>query len=206
MARKRKEKEVKIKLKQPDRSGPDPSQETLLQMAEQRGLLNIPQTVGKGKAESAEADEPLIGRLGESIFWTVSLTMLHFTMDVLAASQYAVKIEWDKLTVRSAQAFPIFLFLFYSLHPHPTPPAFLPRLPPRIQPILHRIFFAVLSVCTGSYLIHITNTYDYYAVMKQAPPIGCLWIWAVIELDLAWACGSLLCCIAFLKLGDYSFV
>lgn len=106
MARNRKDKGGKIPLKQPDRSGPDPSQETLLEMAEQRGLLNIPQAVGKNKAEPAADDEPLIGRLGESMLWTFSLTMLHFSMDVLVARQYAVEIEWDKLFKRSLQAFP----------------------------------------------------------------------------------------------------
>jgi hypothetical protein len=108
MARNRKDKDAKIPLKKPDRSGPDPSQETLLQMAEQRGLLNIPQAVGKGKnkAEPAADEEPLIGRLGESMLWTFSLTMLHFSMDVLVARQYAVEIEWDKLFKRSLQAFP----------------------------------------------------------------------------------------------------
>jgi len=109
MARNRKEKDAKIKLKQPDRSGPDPSQETLLQLAGERGLLNIPQAVGKDKAESAEDEEPLIGRLGESVLWSVSLTMLHFSMDVLVARQYAMEMEWDKLITRSAQAFPSML-------------------------------------------------------------------------------------------------
>ncbi|TVY38140.1 hypothetical protein LSUB1_G002849 [Lachnellula subtilissima] len=155
MARNRKEKDLKIKLKQPDRSGPDPSQETLLQLADQHGLLNIPQAVGNDKAEPAEDEEPLIGRLPESIFWSVSLTMLHFTMDVLVARQFAVEMEWDNLMTRSAQAFPG-------------------------------------SISAGSYLIHITNTYDYYAVMKQAPPMGCLWIWAVIELDLKESDGMML--------------
>jgi len=121
MARNRKEKDAKIPLKKPDRSGPDPSQETLLQMAEQRGLLNIPQAVGKGKgkgknkAEPAADEEPLIGRLGESILWTFSLTMLHFSMDVLVARQYAVEIEWDKLIKRSLQAFPGTLPSFYAV-------------------------------------------------------------------------------------------
>lgn len=196
----------KIKLKQPDRSGPDPSRETLLKLAEQRGLLNIPQDASKDETEATGDEEPLIGRLGESIFWCISLTALHFSMDVLVAHQYAIDIEWDKLITRSLQAFPVFLFLFYSLHPHPSPPILLPRLPPRIQPLLHQSFFFVSSVAAGSYLIHITNSFSYYAVMKQAPPLGCLWVWAVVELDLAWACGSLLCCIAFLKLGGYRFL
>jgi hypothetical protein len=31
------------------------------------------------------------------------------------------------------------------------------------------------------------NVYDYYAVMKQAPPLGTLWVWSVIEMKLPYA-------------------
>jgi len=48
-----------------------------------------------------------------------------------------------------------------------------------------------MSVTSGCYLIHITNNYGYLAVMKQSPPLGCLWVWSVIELNLHWAVLSL---------------
>jgi hypothetical protein len=99
---------------------------------------------------------------------------------------------------------PVIFLLFYSFHPHSSPPILLPRLPARVQPVLHQLLFFVGSVSAGSYLIHITNTYGYYAVMKQAPPVGILWIWSVIELDLLWAVSSVGLCIAFLKSGGYS--
>jgi hypothetical protein len=105
MARNRKEKIPKIKLKQPDRSGPDPSEQTLLDIAEQRGLLKAQQAAETGE-EVENNEEPLIGRLGESVLWSVSLTMLHFTLDVLVAHQYAVAIKWPELITRSFQAFP----------------------------------------------------------------------------------------------------
>ena len=103
MGRNKKEKDVKIKLAHPDRSGPDPSQETLLEIAEKRGLLKAQQDTEEGLDESGE---PLVGRLGESILWSISLTMLHFTLDVLVANQYAVAIKWPALFARTAQAFP----------------------------------------------------------------------------------------------------
>lgn len=59
---------------------------------------------------------------------------------------------------------------------------------------------------TGCYLIYITNVYGYIAVMKNAPGIGCLWIWSVIELDLLWALPSLAVCLGFLRLGGYSYL
>jgi hypothetical protein len=109
MARNRKEKEPKIKLAHPNRSGPDPTQQTLLDLAEQRGLL-------KGQADDEEGmddEEPLVGRLGESILWSMSLTMLHFTLDVLVANQYAMQIIWPDLISRTAQAFPSEPFLHF---------------------------------------------------------------------------------------------
>lgn len=96
------------------------------------------------------------------------------------------------------------LLLFYSFHPHQSPSVLLPQLPPRLQPIIHQVSFFVSSIFAGSYLIYITNEYGFYAILKRSPPIGCLWIWAVIELDLIWAVLSLLCCIAYLKFGGYS--
>jgi hypothetical protein len=98
-------KDAKFKLKRPDRSRPDPSHQTLLDLAEQRGLLK-PQLGEEADNEESEDDEPPVGRLGESILWSLSLTMLHFTLDVLVSHQYAVEIEWPAITTRAAQAFP----------------------------------------------------------------------------------------------------
>lgn len=109
MARNRKEKSPKIPLSLPDKSGP--SQATLLDIAEQRGLLKT----YDGKTDTAQLgsrirpekdEEPLVGRIGESVMWSISLTMLHFTMDVLVSHQYAVEIVWRDLVWRSLQAFP----------------------------------------------------------------------------------------------------
>lgn len=118
MARSAKErKDAKFKLKQPDRSGPDPSQQTLLDLAEQRGLLNARPGEKVDDGELGD-EEPLIGRLGDSIMWSLSLTMLHFTLDVLVSHQYAMEIDWHAVIKRAAQAFPSTLLV----------PSFFPRL------------------------------------------------------------------------------
>jgi hypothetical protein len=132
MARQRKEKEAKIKLKQPDRSGPDPSTETLLSIAANRGLLKIPQ--GKDESEGHE-DEPLTGRLADSILWSITLTMLHFTLDVLVTHQYAVELSWPVIFKRTAQAFPSMPLLeciHNSLTKYSYPPTRL-LLPPPLR-------------------------------------------------------------------------
>jgi hypothetical protein len=104
--RNRREKETNIKLRQPDRSGPDPTQQTLLDLAEERGLWKAQHTAMSGDVTGESYKEPLIGRMGESVFWSLSLTMLHFTLDVLVAHQYAVAVKWSELVKKTLQAFP----------------------------------------------------------------------------------------------------
>lgn len=98
-----------------------------------------------------------------------------------------------------------FLALFYPLHPHAPDAVFIRGLPQKYQvPLRQGVFFA-MSVFSGCYLIHISNTYGYLAVMKQAPALGCLWLWAVVELDLLLATGSLLVAGVFVWQGGYDF-
>jgi hypothetical protein len=100
----------------------------------------------------------------------------------------------------------VILLLFYILHPHPQPSIFTPRTLPWYQPILHQLLFFFGSVSAGCYLVHITNKYSYLAILSQAPGVGCLLIWFIIELDLLWAVPSLLCIGTFVWWGGYSYV
>ncbi|KAJ9151897.1 Deacetylase-like protein [Pleurostoma richardsiae] len=227
MARKRKEKSAAgIKLRQPDRSGP--SEKTLLEIAQERELFQqaekrqqkLQQAAGQKRtsvadgreaeeAEDSEEDEepisPTVDRVMEALLYTVSLTMLHFTLDLLVQNQYAVEIVWWNIFKRAGQAFLVFLMLLYTLHPHSSNSILLPGLPARFQPLLRQAIFFAVSVVSGCYLIYISNTYSYLAVMKRAPPLGCLWVWSVIELNLPLAVASLGCAGAFMWQGNYGF-
>ena len=111
MARRRADKGAtspNIRLKQPDRSAPDPNHETLLDLANKRGLLAKTSSnfspASKDATASEDADPP-IGRFGEAILWSISITMLHFTFDVLVQHQYAMQISWWEIATRSFQAY-----------------------------------------------------------------------------------------------------
>jgi len=93
--------------------------------------------------------------------------------------------------------------LVYALHLHPSSPKIVPGLSDRIQPAIRQAVFFAMSICAGCYLIYITNTFGYLAVMKQAPPVGCLWVWSVIELELPWAVLALACDAFFLWWRGY---
>ncbi|KAG6076454.1 hypothetical protein E4U15_005136 [Claviceps sp. LM218 group G6] len=163
---------------------------------------------GNSKRNSKiDNDESLISpraeRILDAALWTVTIAMVHFTLDVLVHNQYAREMEWSAMAVRTCRAWGVFLFLFYFLHPFTPNAPLVPGLPPRLQHPLRQALFFATSVVGGCSLIHITNTYGYLATMKQAPPLGCLWLWAVVELDLVWGCVSLLVAAGFLRLGGY---
>ncbi|KAL2182048.1 uncharacterized protein P884DRAFT_274482 [Thermothelomyces heterothallicus CBS 202.75] len=223
MARRRRERSPSsLPLKQPDRSGP--TEKTLLQLAEERGLFdqakkreeeigrkpgaaaNLRPSSDEGSHAEDEAGlPPSVERVLEAGLWSVSLSMLHLTFDVLVQHQYSIdRVVWTTVLSRFGQALPVFGLLVYVFHAHPANPGLIPGLSRRYQSVFQQAIFLITSVCAGCYLIHITNSYGYMAVMKQAPPLGCLWVWSVIELDLPWAVISLAGAGLFLWMKGYS--
>ncbi|KAK4668922.1 uncharacterized protein QC764_701510 [Podospora pseudoanserina] len=226
MARQRKDPVTKVRLRQPDRSGP--KEKTLLEIAQERNLFAEAEkrqnalrkktgesgTVdGSSSSEDDEEDDeedeekglsPTAERILETMLWALCLSMLHFTLDVLVQHQYSAdRVVWPTVWTRFFQALLVFGLLVYTLHPHPSKPTLVPGLPLRYQSVLRQSVFFVCSICAGCYMIHITNMFGYLAIMKQAPSLGCLWVWSVIELELPWAVLSLVGAGGFLWLNGY---
>ncbi|KAI0512710.1 hypothetical protein F5B22DRAFT_290481 [Xylaria bambusicola] len=213
MVRTRKERKAaaEIKLAQPDRSAP--SDKTLLDIAQERNLFDLadqhPANRTRNASKTADRGHdgelsPTADRVLETFLWTVSLAMLHFTFDVLVQHQYAMEIDWFQIVTRAVVALVVFYAFFYVLHPHASSPVLLPGLPLRFQEPLRQAIFFVASTASGCYLIDISNNYGYMYIMKRSPPLGCLWIWSVIELNLPMALLSLAIAAGFFFQGDYS--
>ena len=97
-----------IPLSHPDRSGP--KAKTLLELAQERGILDPKsQKLKDGSipknATRIHPDEDDIGRLGNSLLWSISLAMLHFTFDVLTQHQYNEVLVWPQIAKRGFEAF-----------------------------------------------------------------------------------------------------
>jgi len=174
-----------IPLAQPDRSGP--KAKTLYDLAAERQT-----ELQKEGFYAREAKEPLgsegehqfmstdddapIGPLGDALVYTISLGMLHFTLDVLVFQQYRQEILWREIFEKTGKILPGLFFVIWSLHS---------KTANRV-PWLRQLFFLASSVAAGCCLIHSGNLDGYYAVMKRAPGVGTLWIWGVVEMDLWW--------------------
>ncbi|RWA10647.1 hypothetical protein EKO27_g4454 [Xylaria grammica] len=205
--------DIKIKLARPDRSAP--SDKTLLDIAQEHHLFeqadqhpaNRRNRNNGGEGGSHDDDgelSPTADRILETLLWTVSLAMLHFTLDVLVQHQYAMEISWPQITTRALVALVVFYAFFYVLHPHASSPILLPGLPPRFQEPLRQAIFFVASTVSGCYLIDISTNHGYLYIMKRSPPLGCLWVWSVIELNLPMGILSLAIAGGFFYQGGYS--
>jgi hypothetical protein len=202
-----------IPLKQPDRSAP--THKTLYDIAAERnaqlkggqpfkraegqsyaepnvvtttinpdGSLSLP-------AETENPDEDPIGPFANAILFGVTLTMLHFTLDVLVHNQYRQSFDWKMISNRTLTAFPILVALIYSLHQ-------------RAKAWWCQALFTAVSVAAGCYLIYSSSKEPYFAIMKRAPPVGTLWVWSVLEMRLEVALISLAVVGGYFWWGGYS--
>lgn len=194
----------KIKLAQPDRSGP--KGKTLLDLVEERkDLLEKGRPFDKQHDDGQVRDEggnilqaglgdgEPIGPVGDAIFWAVCLSMFHFTLDVLTFQQYRQEIEWAPIWKRTALVLPILWLLVYVMRSQSA----------RNIEVVRQLFFLTVGVGAGCYTIYVGNVYDYYAVMKQAPPLGTLWVWSVIEMKLPYALIGVALNLAFMYYKGY---
>ncbi|KPM38508.1 hypothetical protein AK830_g8038 [Neonectria ditissima] len=206
MARQRKEKPAKsIPLKQPDRSAP--SEATLLDFAKGKNLFE--QAEERQRELNRKDDDAVLPpgaeRFLEAALWTATLAMIHFTFEVLVQSQYGMDMDWPAVFGRTARAWVFFFFIFYVLHPHDANPILVPGVPRKYQHAIRQTIFFIMSITSGPYLIHISNRYGYLAVMKRAPPLGCLWLWSIVELDLLWGVVSLSFAVSWAWKKGYAF-
>lgn len=106
MVRTRKERKAaaEIKLAQPDRSVLP--EQTLLGLAQERNLFEqADQHPANRRRRKDDHDDgelsPTADRIMDTLLWTVSLAMLHFTLDVLVQHQYAMDIVWPDIVTRA---------------------------------------------------------------------------------------------------------
>ncbi|EMC98184.1 hypothetical protein BAUCODRAFT_23002 [Baudoinia panamericana UAMH 10762] len=195
----------KLKLAQPDRS--KPKDKTLLDLYEEKKSLleqgqpfdlkhedGLIRDEGGNILEAGLGESEPIGPVGDAVFWSVSLSMLHFTLDVLVYNQYRQEIEWTPIFKRTLTILPVLFLLILMLRSETA----------RKFPTVRQTFFLVASIVAGCYTIHVTNRYDYYAVMKQTPALGTLWIWSFIEMNLPFAGASVLADLAYMWYKGYT--
>lgn len=185
-------------LKHPDYSG-GPKGKTLFQLAEERqrelDKAKSPAWSFGGSRPSTSDPEAAIGPLGDAILYSTSMAALHLTLDVIVYMQYREDILWGEICQRAAAAIPVFILLVYLTHVD-----FSYRFP-----LLRNLTFFGGSIVAGCYLVYSGNKHGYFYVMKAAPPIGALWIWSVVEMDLAFAALNAVAVLGYIWWNGFEF-
>ncbi|KAK7541132.1 uncharacterized protein J3D65DRAFT_617591 [Phyllosticta citribraziliensis] len=172
---------------------------TLLDIAEER----MKQLNGK-PIESLEGEEvewPMspnddldFGPAAEAVLYAFSLGVTHFTFAVLCHHQYREEIVWGEVFQQSLPVFPILWLVVYLFHTQTA----------KKLGIVREVIFFGASIAAGCYSLYIGNTYGYFAVMKQAPPVGTLWIWCVVEMQVYWAMVSMVAVAGYALWNGYT--
>ncbi|KAL1302329.1 hypothetical protein AAFC00_002739 [Neodothiora populina] len=192
-----------IPMAHPDYSGPkgktlyDIAEERMAALAQKGQPFDSKYKDGQVRDENGNiliADDEVIGPVGEAVFLTITLAMVHFTLDVLVFQQYAMEIVWPAIFKRTGTIMPVLFTLIYLCRTQ-TAKAF---------EMARQVFFLGGAVAAGCYMIYAGNTYDYFAVMKQAPPLGTLWIFSVIEMKIPFALASMAIDAGYLVWNGYT--
>ena len=157
-------------LQRPEQTSP--SGKTLLERANERQAeLNIQKhPLVHPQPDLDDEDEPSAALI--ALLYGTTLTMVHFTLDVLVYNQYAQLIEWNEIARRIGVALPAFICIVYVL-----------RMQPLVSFIWTRQILLLGSASfAGCYLVYLGNDEPYMAVMKRAPPLGTIWLWLFIEM------------------------
>jgi len=157
------------------------SEEEQLRLIEQTGILKeIIPVSGQGHEASstsprANVDEDEDYPLTEEIFAATTLlipmSFLLLMMYILIHFQYGQQPSWDVITNRMLSSVPILaIFIFYT------------------NRYKHNRWvqagFFVLSVMSGTRMIYQVNYSNWLLNMQQCPPIGTIWVYTVLQLDL----------------------
>jgi hypothetical protein len=121
----------------------------------------------------------------DAILLTTSLTAIHFTLEVLTVHQYAQELRFPPIFAHAIfTAWPtlmVVVSLFHGLLLPISKESFSKSVQQRITALRQLIYVAIANLA-GCYLTYLTNDKGYYAVMKNAPAIGTIWVWAILEL------------------------
>lgn len=141
-----------------------------------------------------ENNDELISPIWDTILFSTSLSALHFTLTVLTVHQYAQpeELRYGRILGGTLlSAFPILSLLVHFMRGHLIGVPVSRGVADVLVWVRSAVFLAVANAA-GCYLIQLTNDKGYMAVMKDAPAVGTMWVWAVIEMGLGGALGGVL--------------
>ncbi|CBQ72001.1 conserved hypothetical protein [Sporisorium reilianum SRZ2] len=121
---------------------------------------------------------PQVEGILDLVIWTMPFGFMYTLLDVLVRQQYGETVGVSDEAVRLIRALPVLAFFIHF------------TLTSQRQALIQGLLFLICSSC-GCALIYIVNKSPYDVVVQRVAPLGTLWIFSVVRLDLMPACISL---------------
>ncbi|KAI0303223.1 hypothetical protein BC826DRAFT_903823 [Russula brevipes] len=179
------------------------SREEQLRLIEQTGILNkVPTPDGdheptpgstrpradQEKEEEEEEEYPLAEEIFAATTLLVPMSFLLLMMYILVHFQYGQHPSWDVISGRMLSGVPILaLFIFFSEDGSHLSPSLMLKgvLASRYKHTRWiQASFVVLSVASGTRMIYHVNHSNWQVTMQQCPPLGTIWVYTILQLDL----------------------
>lgn len=118
--------------------------------------------------------------------YTIPFTALFIMMDILVHQQFNQYPTMESISKRLVSVVPFLgLFIYHTNK--------------RASKRYMQVMLFVLAIMAGCYLIWLVNKRPSYIVMRRCPPLGVLWVYAVVQLELIPATLSLVIVAVFFR-------
>lgn len=157
-----------------------------MRLVEQSGVLRLPHKDESARKAGKQEEASLANEIFDTIILLIPFSCLYIGMDIMIKQQYAqhpgLKEEFGQLV----NAFPIMaLFIFYTNRYKNT--------------IILQGAMTLASIAAGSHMIYLINKAPWGTVIRQCPPLGVIWVYTVVQLQLTYACVALLAVFGYVR-------
>ncbi|KAF8609103.1 hypothetical protein BDV93DRAFT_517967 [Ceratobasidium sp. AG-I] len=163
---------------------------------EQWRLINdtgILQNFSGQKEEEEEELTPLAGSILDTAIIAIPLCFLYVLLDILVQQQYSQQPTISEELGRVISNVPILAILIHYTNKH------------KSRPFVQMLLF-LAAIMSGPRLIWLVNNGSWLVVTRQAPPIGTIWIYTIVQLNLIPAVTSLGLVLGCAKLMNWKLV
>ncbi|KAJ1028559.1 hypothetical protein NDA16_001725 [Ustilago loliicola] len=143
--------------------------------------------------QSATEMSPKVESILDLVIWTMPFGFMYTLLDVLVRQQYGETVGLQDEAMRLVRALPVLAFFIHH------------NLTTKHQALIQWLLFFTCSAC-GCSLLYIVNKSSYDVVVQRVAPLGTLWIFSVVRLDLIPACISLALTAVFVKQTELKIV
>ncbi|KAG8713355.1 hypothetical protein FRC11_012481 [Ceratobasidium sp. 423] len=180
------EDEFGIPLKRPSQLGEIPQDEQM-RLIKDTGILD------RLPAEKEEQLSPLADSILDTAIMAIPLSTLYIVLDLLVQQQYAQQPTVKEELGRVVTNVPILFVLIHYTNKY------------KATPIAQFMLF-LTAILAGPRMIWLVNKGSWLRVTRQAPPLGTIWVYTIIQLNLVPAVASLVVVFGLAKFMGWKLV